>query len=53
MKTKVVELKFNIIVDVEDDATNEDILEDARQELIDIIEMGIEVNLIGIKDFEE
>jgi len=50
--TKVVKLTFNIIIeDVEKENTREEIIEMARQELIEIAcTQGIEGNVISIKD---
>lgn len=52
MKTKIVKLEFNIIVIVDDDATREDIIEEAREELIEIVDdtIGIDDNVMSIKD---
>ena len=54
MKTKIVKLEFNLIVDVDDDATQGDIIEQAREQLRECADDDIEANnLISITEEAE
>ncbi len=54
MKKKLVKLQFNLIIDVGDDDTQEDIMQIIHQEMLEAIHEDMEANnLISIEDYKD